>query len=107
LGLRTPITEPACDGSGIVVLGAATTPGSYRDDVHALLERFPESSYLRTDMACASLNQETDAGERIYAVYRPAGDSRQSICAAVRNAGGDAYGTRLDESSDPEDVVDC
>lgn len=107
LGLSTQISQPACDGSGIVVLGAATTPGDYPADVRDLLQQYPGSGYLRTDETCPSLAQQTDAGEAIYAVYRPAGDSRQSICAAVRKAGGDAYGKRLDQTSDPESVVDC
>ncbi|MGB7450480.1 MAG: hypothetical protein WA892_15310, partial [Ornithinimicrobium sp.] len=41
LGLSTQITQPACDGSGIVVLGAATTPGDYSADVMKLLQQYP------------------------------------------------------------------
>ncbi|MGB5951663.1 MAG: hypothetical protein WBG57_04000, partial [Ornithinimicrobium sp.] len=107
LGLSTPISRPACDGSGIVVLSSATTPGSYREDVEALLERFPDASYLRTDFSCPSLAQETDEGDPIYAVYRSAGDSRQAICQAVREAPAEAYGKRLEESAEPDSVVDC
>lgn len=107
LGLSTEITQPACDGRGIVVLGSATTPGAYREDVSALLQQYSGSGYLRTDETCPSLAQQTDAGDPIYAVYRPAGDSRQSICAEVREAGGEAYGKRLDETTEPTSVVDC
>lgn len=107
LGLSTQISQPACDGSGIVVLGAATTPGDYPADVRELLQQYPGSGYLRTDETCPSLAQQTSKGADIYAVYRPAGNSRQSICAAVREAGGDAYGKRLDHTSDPDTAVDC
>ncbi len=107
LGLDVPITVPACDGVGIVMLGAAVTPGEYAEDVARFLEKHPGASYLRTDTACPSLRQATDQGDPIYAVYREAGHSEADICAAVAAAGGDAYGTWLDRSPDPSQVVNC
>ncbi|OFE16014.1 hypothetical protein BA895_21175 [Humibacillus sp. DSM 29435] len=107
LGLATPISEPACDSSGIVVLGSATNPRSYRRDVDALLKAHPGASYLVTDRACPSLRQSTAAGDHIYAVYRPAGKTATSVCAAVNRAGGDAYGKRLDSASDPAATIRC
>ncbi|WP_151525867.1 hypothetical protein [Serinicoccus kebangsaanensis] len=107
LGVGVSITRPECDGSGIVVLGSAVDPTSYARDVGALLREHPDASYLRTDLACPSLRQQSEQGDPVYAVFRPAGNSRQSICAEVREAGGDAYGKRLDTSSDPDTVVDC
>lgn len=107
LGLATPITVPECDDTGIVVLGAATTPGSYGDDVEALLQTYPDASYLRADASCPSLAQATEGGDPIFAVYRPAGKSADAICAAVNEAGGQAYGKRLDTTSDPTAQIDC
>ena len=107
LGLSTAISAPKCDGTGIVVLGSATNPTSYRRDVAALLKAHIGASYLITDRACPSLRQSTASGDHIYAVYRPAGQTATSICAAVKQAGGDAYGKRLDSASEPTTAIRC
>lgn len=107
LGLSVPITRPACDGRGIVVLYSAVTPGAYESEIASALAQHPGASYLRTDMSCPSLRQRDDAGNVIYAVYRPSGSSRESLCADVRAAGGSAYGRWLDMSSDPDAIVTC
>ena len=107
LELSISMTKPACDGSGIVIVGSAVTPGNYPADIQRILSLNPGASYLRTDQACASLNQRTASGDPIYAVYYPAGADQAAICSAVARAGGDAYGKRLDTSSDPAAVVDC
>jgi serine/threonine-protein kinase len=104
LGLSTPMSRPACDGTGIVVLGNATNPGSYAVDVQRLLNEYPGASYLRTDQACPSLRQSLN-GNPIYAVYRVAGGTEADICAAVRAAGGETYGKWLDTSSDPNSYI--
>ena len=101
------MTRPACDGSGIVVVGSAVDPGSYPADIQRILSLNPGASYLRTDQACASLNQATDSGDPIYAVYFPAGSDLSAICGAVARAGGDSYGKWLDNSSDPRANIDC
>lgn len=90
LGLSTPVSIPSCDGSGVVVLGSATRPSWYRADIAALLKAHSGTSYLRTDRACSWLRKATAAAVPIYAVYRPAGNSEKSICAAVEKAGGEA-----------------
>ncbi|MGE2724427.1 serine/threonine-protein kinase [Mycolicibacterium pulveris] len=95
LGLSTPISRPLCNGQGIVVLASITTPGEYREAVQRWLNMYPGSSYLRTDQSCPSLRQADDDGDPIYAVYRLAGFSLSQVCAAVRAAGGDAYGKWL------------
>jgi serine/threonine-protein kinase len=64
-------------------------------------------AYLRTDQSCPSLHQSSAAGNPIYAVYRPAGYSADAVCAAVRAAGGSAYGKWLDASTSPDVDVDC
>ena len=107
LGLDVPITVPACDGTGVVMLGAAINPGSYAGDVQRFLDKHPGASYLRTDAACPSLRQATKDGKPIYVVYRPVGKSTSDICAAVGVAGGDAYGAWLDRTSDPTKSVKC
>ncbi|MCZ0731249.1 serine/threonine-protein kinase [Mycolicibacterium iranicum] len=101
LGLATPISRPACNGQGIVVLGNVTTPGQYPSGVQRLLNLHPGASYLRTDQSCPSLRQASDEGNPIYAVYRTAGSGLAQLCAAVRAAGGDAYGKILDTTTDP------
>lgn len=107
LGLSVPLTRPACDGRGIVVLYSAVTPGAYEQEIGSALAQFPGASYLRTDMACPSLRQRDDNGNVIYAVYRPSGYSRQELCADVRAAGPPAYGRWLDTTSDPTALVTC
>ena len=107
LGLPTPMTRPACDGRGIVVLYSAVTPGAYAQEIATALAANPGASYLRTDMACPSLRARDENGNVIYAVYRPSGYSRQELCADVRAEGPPAYGRWLDTTSDPSQLVTC
>ncbi len=107
LGLTVPISRPACDGTGIVLLLASVTPGAYAAEIQAGLDANPGSSYLRTDQACSSLSQATADGNPIYAVYRVAGADQGAVCAAVRAAGGGAYGKWLDNTTSPSSVIDC
>ena len=107
LGLDVPISRPACDGTGIVILDSATTPGRYQQDVGRALANNPGASYLRTDLSCPSLRQQSDDGNPIYAVYRPAGTTKDEICATVAAAGPGAYGRWLDTTSDPVTPVEC
>ncbi|WP_255584372.1 hypothetical protein [Dietzia sp. ANT_WB102] len=107
LGLSTPMTRPACDGRGIVVLFSAVTPGAYAQEIASALDVNPGASYLRTDMACPSLRSRDENGNVIYAVYRPSGYTRQELCRDVRAAGPPAYGRWLDTTSDPSDLVVC
>jgi hypothetical protein len=105
--LDVAMSRPACNGTGIVVLDSAVTPGRYRDDVARALANNPGAEYLRTDLSCPSLRQKSDDGNPIYAVYRPAGKTRQQVCAAVEAAGSGTYGRWLDVSSDPNSSIDC
>lgn len=107
LGLRIPMTRPACDGTGIVVLASLINPGQYARDVARALDAHPGAAYLRTDQSCPSLRQAMPDGAAIYAVYRVAGPTRSDVCAAVHAAGGDAYGKWLDTTSDPHRVIAC
>lgn len=96
LGLSVPMTVPACDGSTILVVYNAVTPGAYASEIAAALDRYPGAQYLRTDSSCASLKQHEN-GNPIYAVFF-ADDSLAATCA--RKAGHDgAYARRLDDST--------
>jgi serine/threonine protein kinase, bacterial len=107
LGLPTPMSYPTCNGRGIVVLGNVTTPGLYAAGVQNLLNAHPGAFYLRTDQACPSLRQESDEGNPVYAVFQFAGTTQRELCAAVRAAGGGAYGKWLDYSTDPAYIIPC
>lgn len=107
LNVSIPMTHPACDGTGIVVLANAVTPGRYEAEVQRYLDMHPGASYLRTDESCPSLRQRDDAGNPIYAVYRPAGRTQAEVCAAVRAAGGGAYGKWLDTITNPRQMMTC
>ncbi|MFV8165295.1 serine/threonine-protein kinase [Mycobacterium sp. 134] len=101
LGLRQPISRPACNGQYIVVLGSVTTPGLYEAGVQKLLDAHPGAFYLRTDQTCPSLRAETEEGNPIYAVFVPGGTTQGQMCAKMRAYGGDAYGKVLDYVTDP------
>jgi hypothetical protein len=107
LNVGIPVSYPTCDGTGIVVLGNAVSPGSYKADVQRLLADNPGASYPRTDQSCPSLRQATETGSPIYAVFRVAGRTPPEVCSAVRAAGGNAYGKWLDTAADPSYVIPC
>ncbi|MGX9789741.1 serine/threonine-protein kinase [Mycobacterium sp. MMS18-G62] len=107
LGLRTPMSDPLCDGRGIVVLGNITTPGMYPSGVQGLLDAHPGAYYLRTDQSCPSLRQASDEGNPIYTVFVFAGRTESDVCAAVRAAGAGAYGKWLDYRHEPGYIIPC
>lgn len=107
LGLSTPMTRPVCDGSGIVVLYNATAPGSYESEIASALATYPGSSYLRTDQACSSLRQQSEAGNPIYTIFRYGGSTVEELCSSVRGEGGGAYGKWLDNTTDPATLISC
>ena len=61
LGLTAPIMNPACDGTGIVLLFASVTPGAYATEIQQALDSYPGSFYLRTDQSLFVL----EPGDRI------------------------------------------
>jgi hypothetical protein len=107
LGLSVPLTVPACDGSGIVVIHSAISPGAYAQEVAAALASNPGARYLRTDRSCPSLRHQSTEGNPIYAVYRPSGYTTTELCNDVRLQGGDAYGKWLNTASDPALILPC
>ncbi len=108
LGLDIPLSRPACDGTGIVILGSAYTPGKYREQIQRLLNFNPGASYLRTDLACPSLRQSVD-GNPVYAVYRVGGTTKEQVCAVLATvpAGPGTYGKWLNSNPDPDNHIDC
>lgn len=107
LNTSIPVSRPACDGTGIVVLGSVTTPGQYAEGVQRLLDANPGASYLRTDQSCPSLRAATADGNPIYAVYRVAGRSQAAVCDAVSAAGAGAYGRWLSTTIPPDHEIPC
>lgn len=107
LNVSRPITQPSCDGMGIVVLANATTPGNYEAEIQRALDLHPDATYLRTDHSCPSLRQHFDDGSPIYTVYRVAGRTLGDICAGVRRASPGAYGKWLDTTTDPTSLIKC
>jgi serine/threonine-protein kinase len=107
LGLSTPMSFPNCDGQGIVILGSVTTPGLYAAGVQRLLDAHSGAFYLRTDQTCPSLRPATEEGNPIYAVFDLGGTTSGELCAAVRAAGGNAYGKWLDTTTDPGYIIPC
>ena len=52
-----------------MILRLAMDLVTYPDDVSALLSTDPSAKYVLTAGQCASLRQQTDTGNQIYAVY--------------------------------------
>lgn len=100
LGLRQPMSRPACNGQYIVILGSVTTPGLYEAGVQRLLDAHPGAFYLRADQTCPSLRAATEDGNPIYAVFVPAGTTQAQMCARKRTFDGDAYGKVLNYTTD-------
>lgn len=107
LGLAQPISHPTCNGQGIVILGSVTTPGLYAAGVQQLLDSHPGAFYFRTDQTCPSLRPATAAGNPIYAVFEPGGNTQSEVCARVRAAGESAYGKWLNTTTSPEYIIPC
>jgi serine/threonine-protein kinase len=104
LGLATPLTTPACDGSFVVVLGSAITPARYRADVQRFLDAHPGAHYLHTPTTgCGSLRQQVN-GADVYAVYDGPFASKEAACG---RRSGNSYVRRLDNTTSPATVISC
>jgi len=104
LGLATPMSTPACDGSYVVVLGSAVTPARYRADVQQFLAANPGAGYLHApSTGCGSLRQQLN-GADVYAVF--AGPFTTKAAACARRSGG-AYVKRLDTTTPATQVISC
>lgn len=108
LGLATPITEPTCDGTGVVVISTFSNPSTYAADVARALAQHPGSRYMRTDRSCSSFAPATLEGNQIYVVYIEAGHEKDQVCELVRQLGGrDVFGKWLDQTSAPNETIQC
>jgi cell division septation protein DedD len=107
LGLGVSMTPPACDGTWIVILGSATDPATYLDDVTALLSRDANAKYALTQGACASLRQATPEGNQIYAVYLGPYPDQAAACAVSATTGSGAYVKRMDDTTPPDQTWAC
>lgn len=90
-----------------MVVYSATKPGNYATEVGNALAAHPGAKYLRTDHSCPSLRQESNEGNPIYAVYKPAGYTQAEVCAGVHRENDDAYGKWLDMKTDPNIIIAC
>jgi serine/threonine protein kinase len=81
LGIFVPMTEPPCDGSFVVVLVNETNPSRNAATMTSMLDRFPDSGYLRTRGTCTSLRWDLD-GNDIYFTYLGPFRSAAEACAA-------------------------
>lgn len=103
LGLSTPISYPACDGSAIVVYGTSWTPATDASEIQKLLDSNPGSSYMRTDLSCRSFRGPSTANsgeEDVYAVYSSSPNA-QTACQQI--AGTSNYGRILSNQRAPGD----
>jgi serine/threonine-protein kinase len=108
LGLATPMSTPACDGSAVVIAASAVDPSSYSSQVQGDLQAFPGSSYLHAPTTgCTSLRQRMPDGSDIYSVYYGPYSSVDAACAQRAAIGGDSYVKTLDNVSDPSTTISC
>ncbi|MCA0144896.1 hypothetical protein [Blastococcus sp. LR1] len=107
LGLGVPISTPACDGSFMVFLGAATDPAAHAADVQALMSSRPGAMYTLTRGGCTSMRQQLDDGSLIYAVYVGPYPDQATACAARSAVGGSAYVKRMDNNTPATQLWQC
>ena len=98
LGLSVPISSPACDGTWVVFVGAATDPATLRGRrQHACWTATRGSQYVLTRGGCSSMRQELPDGSLIYAVYVGPYPDQASACAVQPGIGELAYVKRMDD----------
>jgi serine/threonine-protein kinase len=101
-----PITQPPCDGGYITVLGSAIGDQATADSMAAVLNQYPGSNYLRTDVTCSSLTPSSN-GQPIYVVYFGPFATDREACAARTQGPKDAYVRRLSNDLPPTHSVQC
>jgi len=106
LDIRVPMDQPACDGSYITLIGASVEPDNYRTEISRILNSFPGSNYLRTDVTCLSLRQELE-GNPIYAVFFGPFSTFREACGARSLGPQGSYVKRLDNVSDATELLAC
>jgi hypothetical protein len=101
-----PITRPPCDGGYITVLGSAIGSQATADSMAKVLNKYPGSNYLRTDVTCSSLTPSS-SGQPIYVVYFGPYATDREACAARSQGPKDAYVRRLSNDLPPSHSVNC
>ncbi len=101
-----PITQPPCNGGYITVLGSAIGDQATADSMANVLNKYPGSNYLRTDVTCSSLTPSSN-GEPIYVVYFGPYATDREACAARSQGPKDAYVRRLSNDIPPSHSVSC
>jgi hypothetical protein len=101
------MTAPACDGSWVVFLGAATDPARYVADVRVLLDGTPSAQYTLTQGGCSSMRQKMPDGTLIYTVWTGPYADRAAACAARASLGSTAYVKRMDDTTPAEQTWEC
>lgn len=107
LGLDTPISYPACDRSGVVVLDTVPATDNPAEAVRDSLAAHPGAAYLRTDLSCDGLDQPAAGradGAELYVTYLSVGFDQEAVCAELDRNGTHAQwlrdGVRNDERDD-------
>lgn len=98
--------RPSCDDSFITVLASPIGSQATADGVAAVLDRYPGSSYLRTDQTCPSLTQSSD-GQPIYVIFLGPFAFDTDACAARAEGPDGAYARRLSDDVGPDHTVNC
>jgi serine/threonine protein kinase len=106
LGLSTPMSVPPCDGSFVIILTSAITPGGYEREIDTALRAWPGSSYLRTDQTCPSLRPDVD-GNPIYATFYGPFVTKAAACRERNALGGEAYVRVLDRTTANDVLQTC
>ncbi len=101
LGLPTVMSNPACDGRWITIVGSAVDASTYAETVAGFLRGNPGANYLRTSTTnCSSLRTYFDDGSEIYAAYYGPFEDLEDACDLVVGLGGGAYAKPLDNVTD-------
>ena len=107
LSLSTPMSNPDCDGSYIVVVASAAVPSEYEQTVQNALNTFPDANYLHAPTTgCSSLRHQLDDND-IYSVYYGPFATDTEACTRRADVGGDSFVRRLDNTSTPDRGVGC
>jgi len=102
LGLPLAMSNPACDGRWITIVGSAVKPPDYVKDTIDFLNANPGTNYLRTSTTgCRSLRRYFTDGSEIYAAYYGPFNTWEEACRAVHSLAAGAYAKPLDNTTDP------
>jgi hypothetical protein len=101
-----PIRRPECNGDYITVIASAVGDDATGPGLGIVLDQYPGSNYLRTDVTCPSLTQSVE-GEPVYVVYFGPFDRDAEACGARADGPEGAYVRRLSDDLEPNHTVAC